>query len=177
MPSSIPGGILSIKAAAPTALIVAALALVGDYTTLSEKNSSPSTKESLVKKQAVTDLKTVIVDLTKGWLGLDAVFSKNIAALAASTSFDEKQFLKNIELLKATRQLEEDLRKAKVPVALAEDHEAFRRAVAKIRTRLATIDSMYKQFFSRPEEFKSELSPSALRDLADHTGRRLTQIA
>ncbi|SDT31737.1 hypothetical protein SAMN05216598_5006 [Pseudomonas asplenii] len=167
---------MSIKAAAPTALIVAALALVGDYTNLSGKSSSSSPKECLVEKPTVTDLQGVITGLTRGWRELDTVFSKNITSLASSTLFDDERFLRNIELLKATRQLEDDLRRAQVPLALTEDHEALRRAVAKVRTRLATIDSLYKQFFSRPQAFESELSSSALRDLADHTSHRLREL-
>ncbi|WP_416769260.1 hypothetical protein ACMGT0_19035 [Pseudomonas sp. RHF3.3-3] len=167
---------MSIKAAAPTALIVAALALVGDYTNLSGKSSSSSTRESMVEKPTLSDLQRVITGLTKGWQELDTVFSRNITSLASSTTFDDERFLRNIELLKATRQLEDDLRKAQVPLALTDDHEALRRAVAKVRTRLATIDSLYKQFFSRPEEFESKLSPSALRDLAKHTSHRLREL-
>lgn len=167
---------MSIKAAAP-ALIVAALALVGDYSSISHQHDSSATREASAHPSSLSNLRGVIAKLTQGWKELDSIYSQGIAALIKENSLDDTKYLKNIELLQAVRQLEENLKNADVPSALQQDHIGLRRAVAKVRTRMSTIDSLYQQFFVRPVEFQSELSRAGLRDLADHTTRRLGQLA
>ena len=66
---------------------------------------------------------------------------------------------------------------AEVPAALQSDHVILRRAVARVRTRMTTIDSIYQQFFVKPEEFQSDLTRAGLRDLAEHTTRKLGLLA
>ncbi|MGR3892796.1 MULTISPECIES: hypothetical protein [Pseudomonas] len=167
---------MSIKAAAP-ALIVAALALVGDYSTISHQEDSRAVRESCANPVSLSNLRGAISELTQGWAELDSVYSQSVAAVMKSSSLDDTKYLKNIELLQAVRQLEENLRLADVPPPLQPDHIALRRAIAKVRTRMTTIDSIYQQFFVKPEEFQSDLSRTGLRDLAEHTTRRLGQLA
>ncbi|MNJ64458.1 hypothetical protein D3C77_604070 [compost metagenome] len=94
-----------------------------------------------------------------------------------SDTFDKAKYLKNAELLKAVRQLESGLQAANVPVALHDEHQNLRRAVAKVRSRMVVIDGVYQQFFVKPDEFQSALSGPGLRDLADHTTRKLDRLA
>lgn len=167
---------MSIKAAAP-ALIVAALALVGDYSTISHQEGSTAVRESCTNPASLSNLRGVIAELTQGWTDLDSVYSQSVAAVVNANYLDDTKYLKNMELLQAVKQLEENLRNAEVPTALQSDHVGLRRAVAKVRTRMTMIDSIYQQFFVKPEEFQSDLTRGGLRDLADHTTRRLGLLA
>lgn len=167
---------MPIKAAAP-ALIVAALALVVDYSTAKLKSPSATPHGPCSTSPTLSNLRGVLADVTHGWLKLDLGYAKTVAAIVNSNSFDDAKYLRNIELLKAVRQLESDLKRAEVPSALSDDHINLRRAVAKVRGRLITIDGVYQQFLMKPEQFPSQLSADGLRDLADHTTRRLGHLA
>lgn len=167
---------MSIKAAAP-ALIVAALALVGQYSTISHQEGTSAVRESCAQPSSLSNLRGVIAELTQGWTELDSVYSQGVAAVINSNYLDDTKYLKNIELLQAVKQLEENLRMAEVPAALQSDHVILRRAVARVRTRMTTIDSIYQQFFVKPEEFQSDLTRAGLRDLAEHTTRKLGLLA
>ncbi|MFJ4066350.1 hypothetical protein ACIPW4_13740 [Pseudomonas sp. NPDC089996] len=166
---------MSIKAAAP-ALIVAALALVGDYSTLSRQGGFAQVREASAAPSGLSDLSGVIGLITQGWLELDSIYAKNVVTLVSADAFDNAKYVKNIELLKAVRQLESDLKGASVPTALQNEHLGLRRAVARVRTRMVAIDSFYQQFLVKPAEFQSELSGEALRDLADHTSDKVRHL-
>ncbi|PVZ43910.1 hypothetical protein [Pseudomonas sp. CC120222-01a] len=167
---------MAIKAAAP-ALIVAALALVGDYSTLSRQAGTREVREASAPVSGLSNLGSVIAKVTEGWLELDSIYAKTVATLVNADTFDEGKYLKNIELLKAVRQLENDLNGANVPTAFNTEHLALRRAVAKVRTRMVAIHGLYQQFSITPDVFQSELSGEGLRDLADHTTLRLGHLA
>ncbi|MEN5302682.1 hypothetical protein [Pseudomonas sp. TWI628] len=167
---------MAIKAAAP-ALIVAALALVGDYSTLSRQAGTREVREACAPASGLSNLGSVIANVTEGWLKLDSIYAKTVAALVNADTFDEGKYLKNIELLKAVRQLENDLKGANVPEVFNSEHLALRRAVAKVRTRMVAIHGLYQQFSVTPDVFRSELSGEGLRDLADHTTLRLGHLA
>jgi hypothetical protein len=98
-------------------------------------------------------------------------------AAYASGSFDAERFGRNVELLSAIRALEASLKAADVPAELSTDHLGLRRAIAKTRSRLAMLDNFYKQFFVSFEEFDSAASADGLKALADHTTKRLGEIA
>ncbi|MDM9601310.1 hypothetical protein QTN23_17470 [Pseudomonas shirazica] len=167
---------MPVKAAAP-ALIVAALALVGDYTTLSLQSRAVEVREASATPPSSPDLRSVIAELTHGWLVLESIYSRRVIALMKSDTFDQTKYLKNAELLKAVRQLEGGLQAANVPTALYDEHQNLRRAVAKVRSKMVVIDGIYQQFFLTPDEFQSALSAPGLRDLADHTTRKLNRLA
>lgn len=163
--------------ASASALFVAALALVSDYSALAERISKP--ESSIIAPDAVelARVRSVITELTSDWMELDGHCAKSVAKISTMTSLDKQHFLRNMELLKATRQLEETLASTAVLAQLADDHDRLRRAVAKVRGRLATMDMMYRQFFVRPAEFPTSLRAAELIDLANHTTKRITQIA
>ncbi|MDH0638222.1 hypothetical protein N5D52_14840 [Pseudomonas sp. GD03860] len=160
-----------------SALFVAALALISDYSSLCEQISKPAATQVAGDVAEVSRLRTVISGLITDWVELDGYYAKSVAKVATMTSLDHKHFLRNMELLKATRQLEESLLETAVPAPLAEEHNRFRRSVARVRTRLATMDMMYRQFFVRPNEFPTSLRSADLIDLANHTTKRIAQIA
>jgi hypothetical protein len=163
---------MATKAAAPT-LIVAALALVGDYSTLARQAGTSEVQEASAPASGLSNLSSVIAKVTEGWLALDSIYAKTVAALVNADTFDEGKYLKNIELLKAVRQLENDLKGASVSAVVNSEHLALRRAVAKVRTRMVAIHGLYQQFSVTPDVFQTELSGDGLRDLDDHTTRRL----
>ncbi|NIF26740.1 hypothetical protein F3J44_10135 [Pantoea sp. Tr-811] len=166
---------MAVKAAAP-ALIVAALALIGDYSTLSRQAGASEVHETASATPGLTNLSSLIAAVTQGWLELDAIYATTVAALVDADSFDEASYRNNVELLKAVRQLEHDLKGVSVPSVLAGEHTALRRAVAKVRNRLAVIHAVYQQFSAPAEGFQSELSGDGLRDLADHTTCKLGHL-
>lgn len=167
---------MSIKATAST-LIVTALALVGDYSAAQPVTSPASAYEATHKHPKIRDLRSTISELTRGWCELDQIYSDAVKAAYAADSFDDERFLRNMELLSAVRTLEASLKSANVPLELRADHEALRRAIAKTRSRLAMLDNFYRQFFVSYEEFDSKIPSSALKALADHTTKRLGEIA
>jgi hypothetical protein len=167
---------MSIRATAST-LIVTALALVGDYSAIQQPSSASFVHESPSRQPRVKDLRSTIHELTKGWLELDQIYSDVVKNAYASDSFDEERYGRNIELLSAVRALETTLKTASVPLDLVNDHTALRRAIAKTRSRLAMLDNFYRQFFVSYEEFESSLSADGLKALADHTTKRLGEIA
>ncbi|SED31961.1 hypothetical protein SAMN05216205_4899 [Pseudomonas mohnii] len=167
---------MSIRATAST-LIVTALALVGDYSAIQPVGHAHASHEATHRHPKVRDLRQTIAELTKGWQELDSIYTEALRLAYDSNTFDDKRFLRNMELLSATRTLESSLKAAVVPTELSSDHLTLRRAIAKTRTRLAMLDSFYRQFFVVPEEFESAASPAGLRALADHTTRRLSELA
>lgn len=167
---------MSAKAAAP-ALIVAAMALVGDYSAAAETTNQGRNAQHLSIPFKQEDIREVIAKMVRDWNALDADYMKIVASLVEFNRFDEEQFLKNMELLKATRQLEAALQQAQVPEILSSEHMALRRAIAKVRGRLVTIDHLFRQHFVTPDEFETRLSGKALSDLADHTNRQLAKLA
>ncbi|MVW75364.1 hypothetical protein [Pseudomonas xionganensis] len=167
---------MSAKAAAP-ALIVAAMALVGDYSAAAEgaNQARPTQHQAAPFKQE--DIRSVIAKMVSDWTALDADYVKIVSSLVEFSRFDEEQFLKNMQLLKATRQLETALQQAAVPEILSSEHMALRRAIAKVRGRLVTVDHLFRQHFVVPDEYQSALPGKALSDLADHTNRQLAKLA
>jgi hypothetical protein len=166
---------MSNKAA--STLIVTALALLGDYSSIQPPSSSAAPHESSYFQPKVRGLRDTISQLTKGWLELDSIYAEAVRSAYANGSFDDERFRRNAELLSAVRTLESSLKTASVPLDLQSDHMDLRRAIAKTRNRLAMLDSFYKQFFVPFEEFESAVSPEGLRALADHTTKRLGEIA
>lgn len=167
---------MSAKAAAP-ALIVAAMALVGDYSAGAETANHTRAAQHQSVPFRKEDIREVIAKMVRDWNALDADYVKIVAGLVEYNRFDEEQFLKNMELLKATRQLEAALQQAQVPEILNSEHMALRRAIAKVRGRLVTVDHLFRQHFVSPDEFETSLPGKALSDLADHTNRQLAKLA
>ena len=167
---------LSVNASA-SALVVAAFALISDYSSLTEQVNKQPTEQVAEHSEEVARLRSVITGLTKGWSELDEQYARNVSRLATATSLDDERFHRNMELLKATRQLEDALKAIPIPGILTKEHNQFRRSVARVRGRLATMDMMYRQFFVKPDEFPTSLRSADLIELANHTTKRIFQIA
>lgn len=167
---------MSAKAAAP-ALIVAALALVGDYSSASEIPRIAKPGHHRAYDVQTNDLRGVISKMVADWASLDAEYIPIVTAVVERNALDDQYFMTNMQLLKALRQLETSMETAAVPAALADHHLALRRAIAKVRSRLAIIDSQFRQHFVIPMEFESELSGRGLAGLAEHTTRQLAKLA
>ncbi|WP_313203379.1 hypothetical protein [Pseudomonas sp.] len=163
--------------ASASALFVAALALISDYGSLAEQVTKQATEQVAEDSAEVLRLRGVITSLIQGWSELDEQYAKNVSRLATMTSLDDQRYHRNMELLKATRQLEETLKETRIPAVLLKEHNQFRRSVARVRSRMATMDMMYRQYFVKPEEFPTSLRSSDLIELAHHTTKRIAQIA
>lgn len=158
------------------ALIVTAMALVGDYSAVMPKqNDSAHTHDRAFEELA--ELRKTIADLNSGWNEVESIYSSILRKVSKSEYLDERLYLSNMEHLKAIRQLEATMTSTVVPTALEAEHLALRRSIARARSRLASIDLVCRQFFIKPEIFESSIDPEGLRALADHTTQRLVQLA
>lgn len=167
---------MSMKTAAQ-GMIVAAFALIGDYSTVATPQYQAPPFEVSAKQSRLNQLRKELAELNTGWVDLDRIYAEAVQVTLKRGIFEDEKFLRNGQLLSAIRVLEGALRDAVVPVDLSADHLALRRAVAKTRTRLATLDTYYRQFFVIPEEFESAADPKGLKALADHTTRRIQELA
>jgi len=167
---------MSMKTAAQ-GMIVAAFALIGDYSTVATPQYQMPPFEVSSKQNRLNHLRKELAELNSGWMDLDRIYSEAVQVTLKRGIFEDEKFLRNSQLLSAIRVLESGLRDAVVPVELSADHLSLRRTVAKTRNRLATLDTYYRQFFMIPEEFESAADSKALRALADHTTRRIQELA
>lgn len=159
-----------------SALIVTAMALVGDYSAvLPKQNDSAYAHDHAFEE--LTALRKTISDLNDGWIDVDSIYSSVLRRISKSEYLDERLYLSNMEHLKAIRQLEATMAATIVPSTLEDDHLALRRSIARARGRLASIDLVCRQFFVRPDIFESSVDPEGIRALADHTTQRLVQSA
>ncbi|SDS03672.1 hypothetical protein SAMN05216198_1037 [Halopseudomonas litoralis] len=81
------------------------------------------------------------------------------------------------ELLKNLRGVEVGLKGADVPAELMDLHMQVRRAIAKGRSRVAAFYSLAWQAYTEPKVVAARASGEGLRSLADHTTRRLVELA
>lgn len=162
---------------ASTALIFSALALVGDYSSIPLNHAHAAPIERAAKQLKLSGMKRMLDDLNKGWQELDSVYAEVTRVTLESSNFDAEKFNRIASLLLATRGLETALRSAEPPADLREEHLDLRRAVAKTRSRLATLDSLFKQATQKPFYVNTGMDTDGLKALAEHSTRRLTEIA
>lgn len=167
---------MAAKTAAAT-LIAAALALVWDYSTVQPGHNAYVSAESAAVQQKISKLKRILADLRKDWTILDESYAEVVRVTLKREKFDSDLFAKLPGLISSTRALEAALKTAIPPQDLAEDHMALRRAVAKTRGHLVTLESLFRQATQDPEYFESDIDMEGLIALANHSTRRLAGLA
>lgn len=168
---------MAIKTTAST-LIMAALALVGDYA-VAESAAQPFAAqfERPAHQAKRADLRRVLEQLRASFLELDDLYSQAIQVTLKRDCFDAELFERLPELISECRGLETALRGAPVPEYLSEDHMALRRAVAKVRGRLVQLESLLTQTHETPHYVESTIDMEGLKALAEHTSKRLARLA
>ncbi|MNZ93025.1 hypothetical protein D3C78_1120780 [compost metagenome] len=167
---------MAIKTAAST-LILSALALVGDYSAAPASIAHPAPIERAAKQHRISDLKRELAAICRGWEELDSVYAQAIQVTLKREVFAADKFEQLPGLISQTRGLEAALKAATVPAELAAEHMALRRAVAKTRGRLVTLKGLFAQTVETPSYVESSIDMNGLKALADHSTRRLAELA
>lgn len=170
---------MAINVAAST-LVVAALALVGDYsaaTSTSAHRTSAAHIEKAVKGQSREELRRFITDISDQFLELDGIYAGAIQTTLKRGCFDAELFERLPHHISMTRGLEAALRGAVVPEDIADAHMSLRRSVAKVRGRLVQLESLLAQAHDTPNIYESDINLDGLKALAEHSTARLAQNA
>ncbi|CAD5377126.1 conserved hypothetical protein [Pseudomonas sp. OF001] len=168
---------MAIKTTA-TSLIMAALAVVGDYS-VAEPAVKPVAAQ--VERPALqvrrAELRRVLEDLRTGFLELDDLYGQALQVTLKRDCFDAELFERLPELIAQARGLEAALRGVEVPDYLSEEHMGLRRAVARMRGRLVQLESLLIQTHETPRYVESSIDMDGLKALAEHTTQRLARLA
>lgn len=159
-----------------SSLVLAALALVGDYSataSTSVHRTSAAPFEKAVKGQSRQELRRVVMDISEEFLEMDTIYANAIQTMLKRDCFDAELFEKLPHHISMTRGLEAALRGATVPDDLADAHMSLRRAVAKVRGRLVQMESLLMQAHEAPKFFASDIDMNGLKALAEHSTARL----
>lgn len=168
---------MAIKSTATT-LIMAALAVVGDYA-VAEPAIKPVAAqiERPAQQTRRAELRRLLEELSAGFLELDNLYSQALQITLKRDCFDAELFERLPELISQARGLEVALRSASVPKYLSDDHMALRRSVAKVRGRLVQLESLLIQTHETPHYVDSTIDMDGLKALAEHTTKRLARLA
>lgn len=167
---------MNSKIAAQT-MIVAALGLIGDYSVALPHMPHNAPIERSAAQCKVANLKRTLEELREGWDELDAIFAEAIRVALKRGNFQGELLQRTPETLSQIRGLETALKAAEVPDGIAEEHMAFRRSVAKVRGRIAQLESLIRQAKQAPNFVHSDISMDGLKALADFTTKQFEQMA
>ena len=171
----------------PTApLLMAALALVGGYGAAVSIQQSAALdygrqqEASQQNDQLASDIHMLIKKLKEMESGFWQV-SKNLMAQEPVRLPDEMNAPEVLEelsdLLKSIRGMELALRSTEVPQGLEPLNMSLRRAMAKARENVAILHSLTSQIVTIPVTVESNIDLEGLRALADHSTKRLIELA
>lgn len=168
---------MAIKTTAATSLIMAALAVVGDYAVAEQAVKPVAAQVERAQQARRADLHRLLENLKAGFLELDDLYSQAIQITLKRDCFDAELFELLPERIAQARGLESALRSVEPPEYLSEDHMALRRAVAKMRGRLVQLESLLIQAHETPHYVESSIDMDGLKALAEHTTQRLARLA
>ncbi|MFV1943910.1 hypothetical protein VPH49_24230 [Pseudomonas luteola] len=75
------------------------------------------------------------------------------------------------------RKMEADLKNSSPPAPLAEQHMRLRKAMAAARFEIVATYDFHRQALSGPKHFESDINMEGLKALADHSTKRLLELA
>jgi hypothetical protein len=171
----------------PTAsLLLAALALIGGYgaavsvQAAADFDSSFRNEASQKSSQLAAEIHRLIKKAKQVENGFASIIKSMLArdpvrapeGLDAQTKFEDLG--RNLD---SFRGMELTLRTAIVPEGLAEVHMDLRRAMARAREKIAITHSLFSQMLTAPESFESNVDGEGLRALAEHSTKRLIELA
>lgn len=172
--------------------LMAVTAILGSYEALASQQASPSALISLTSARdgqpAVNSLELAISAL--GLEHRDAIKSLNIVRAqfaeinkhALSKGFPKhmltEEQAKNLAvILLGIRKIESDLKKTTTIDGLEALHAELRRALAEARSEVVVTFEMVRQIRGKPEQVEGRVDMNGLRALADHSTRKLLELA
>ncbi|HAF94054.1 MAG TPA: hypothetical protein DCX26_10635 [Pseudomonas sp.] len=165
---------------AASSLIMATLAMVGDYSVAAQAShlrSSSSHAERPSKPVNRQDQRRIIEEIRDQFNELDGLYAQAIQATLKRGCFDAELFERLPHHISMTRALEAALRGTIVQPDIEEAHMGLRRSVAKVRGRLVQLENLLLQAHETPDYFESDIDMEGLKALADHSTRHLAKIA
>lgn len=168
---------MGIEASSLRPLVLAAMTLVGEYAQAIDSPGPCSAAQMECAQHDLNSMGQVVTQLIAGWKELEEIYLQLLRRTLETDQFDEDTFARISQFLKLTRGLEITLKAATPPQELAGSHMAFRRAVASARSRLADLDSLYRQTKQTGNYVDTHIDLDALKDLAEFTTAGLARIA
>lgn len=164
---------------ATPAVITAALGLLVAYNSaVSAKDGDLPSSAPYEQQQELQELAEEIHALIRDAQKLENSYRSWAKSLSDGSvcPVTQEGYLKLTELLTNLRGVELGLKSAAVPEPLAPLHMEARRAVAKGRSWVAVVHDMMRQAFAQ-DSIEGKTDGDALRVLADHTTKRLVELA
>lgn len=161
------------------AVITAALGLLVAYNSaVSARDGDLPSSAPYEQKQELQELAEEIHALIRDAQKLENSYKSWAKSLSDGSvrPVTQEGYLKLTELLTSLRGVELSLKNAAVPESLASLHMDARRAVAKGRSWVAAVHDMMRQAFPQ-DSIDGKADGEALRVLADHTTKRLAELA
>lgn len=171
----------------PTAsVLMAALAVVGNYGTAASdqqavnRDGGPRHEANQQTDRLVADIHGVIKDFQE----MSQAFGKIIKTLMSSNPVRMPDHMDTYEtlaelgsLLESIRGMEQAAKSAVAPEGLDTLHLNFRRSMAQARESIAITYSLTRQMVTVPQDTDSGIDVDGLKALADHSTRRLIELA
>ncbi len=162
------------------AVITAALGLLVGYDSAMAVTSPSAPPTQNERNQDIQRLADNIHEVAAAAKTLEETFSNLIrgsvkADIRGFFAWEGIQPLADV--LQSVRGVEVGLKSATVPEELEALHMDMRKAIAKGRARVATFHSMVCQAYGIPDVVEAKASASGLQALAEHSTKRLIELA
>jgi hypothetical protein len=171
----------------PTApLLMAALALIGGYgaavsvQAAADFDSVFRNEASQKSSQLADEIHALVKTAKQVETGFGKIIKSMLARDPARTPVGLDAQAKLADLgrnLDSFRGMELTLKTATVPEGLADIHMDLRRAMARARERIAITHNLFSQMLTVPEPFESSIDGEGLQALAEHSTKRLIELA
>lgn len=168
---------MEITAASLRPLVLAAMTLAGSYSQALEHQPQAHPAQIECERLSLENTRRVLAELTQGWIELDTIYARLLRKTMNESEFDAETFSRIADLLNMVRALEIVLKSSAPPATLSSQHLEFRKAVANTRTRLAQLNSLYRQASRVPYYADTRIDLNGLKELADFTTAGLARIA
>lgn len=168
---------MAINAQSLRPLALAAMTLVGGYAQAIDHQAPSLRSQYECVKNDMESMRGVMSDLIEGWKELEGIYAQLLRKTLETSEFEPDTFERIADLLSITRGLEVTLKAVTPPPAISSLHMDFRRAVAGTRSRLADLDSIYRQATRSPHYVDTRIDFNGLKALADFTTAGVAKIA
>lgn len=165
-----------IKEFAP--LLFAGFALLGDYSAI--QNAKPTSNVEMRSNQMqgkVYQLKRTVRELVDGYAAVEEIYFNACQVVAKTGRFDGERYKTLLSHLRQIRELEAALKLAVPPGEIAAEHLQLRKAVARVRSRLAQLESIHRQIVDIHQHvFDSDINHEGLKVLATVSTTKLATM-
>lgn len=172
-----------MKDLAPT-IVSAAVGIMAGYTSVASADAAPQTADytnqlSQEDIEVANDMHAFIKQCVLMEQNLRSIIKQvcamptaELATLVPADEFAEIEA--NVEEI---REVEVELKESEVPDQLLSLHNDVRRAVAKVRSCMVLLQDVTRQAMTVPEVVSGTADPEGIRALAQHTTKRLIELA